>query len=89
MIKDPKQDSTMIMSLLTFRTKLGVLLQKGFNSDATFANALKESFEAFINSRKSRPAELLAKFIDNKMRQSAKVFKTIQTVCAIGSHNIL
>lgn len=73
LIKDPKKDSTMITSLLNFRTKLNVLLEKGFNNDATFANALKESFEAFVNSRKSRPAELLAKFIDTKMRQSAKV----------------
>ena len=38
------------------------MLQDGFKA------AMKASFEAFINMRQNKPAELLAKHIDRKMR---------------------
>lgn len=62
----------MITSLLTYKNKLDTLLNDCFDNDATFSNTLKDSFETFVNSRKSRPAELLAKFIDARLRASAK-----------------
>lgn len=37
-----------------------------------FTHALKDSFEHFINQRQNRPAELVAKFIDNKLRSGNK-----------------
>ncbi|KAG0174593.1 hypothetical protein DFQ28_005749 [Apophysomyces sp. BC1034] len=72
MIKDPKNDATMVSSLLAYKTKLDGVLSKCFNHDALFANVLKESFETFVNTRRNRPAELVAKFIDNKLRASSK-----------------
>ncbi|ORY92144.1 Cullin family-domain-containing protein [Syncephalastrum racemosum] len=72
LIKDPSRDSTMITSLLTYKNKLDTVLKDCFDNDASFANTLKDSFETFVNSRKSRPAELLAKFIDARLRASTK-----------------
>ncbi|KAG2216875.1 hypothetical protein INT45_009406 [Circinella minor] len=72
LIKDPKQDARMITSLLTYKTKLDEIVHDCFDNDDMFLNALKESFEAFVNSRRSKPAELLAKFIDSKLRASSK-----------------
>ena len=33
-----------------------------------FANSLKEAFESFINQRQNKPAELIAKYLDGRMR---------------------
>lgn len=63
----------MITSLLSYKSKIDIILNECFSNDPAFANSLKESFETFINSRKSKPAELLAKFIDNKLRSTQKV----------------
>jgi cullin-4 len=60
----------MINSLLKFKKKIDNILKNCFNDDALLTNALKESFESFINSRGNKPAELLAKFIDSKLRVS-------------------
>ena len=37
------------------------VLQKSFASEESFSHVLKESFEAVVKDKKSRPAELLAK----------------------------
>ncbi|KAI9267908.1 Cullin family-domain-containing protein [Phascolomyces articulosus] len=72
LIRDPKQDARMITSLLGYKAKLDEIVRDCFNNDEMFLNALKESFEAFVNSRRAKPAELLAKFIDSKLRASSK-----------------
>ena len=40
----------------------------GDNDD--FKYTVKESFENFINTRRNKPAELIAKFVDRKLRAS-------------------
>lgn len=67
-MQDPKSDQTMIISLLKFKKKIDRVLKECFNNDVSFVNILKESFEYFINTRGNKPAELLAKFIDSKLR---------------------
>ncbi|KAF7731994.1 hypothetical protein EC973_007099 [Apophysomyces ossiformis] len=72
MIKDPKQDAAMVPCLLDYKAKLDNILANCFHNDTLFANVLKESFETFVNTRRNRPAELVAKFIDSKLRASSK-----------------
>ncbi|KAI9493546.1 ubiquitin-protein ligase, cullin 4 [Zychaea mexicana] len=72
LIRDPKQDTRMITSLLQYKSKLDEIVRDCFCSDDMFLHALKESFEGFVNSRRAKPAELLAKFIDSKLRASSK-----------------
>eukprot|EP00163_Fabomonas_tropica_P030098 TRINITY_DN6688_c0_g1_i14.p1 TRINITY_DN6688_c0_g1~~TRINITY_DN6688_c0_g1_i14.p1 ORF type:complete len:450 (+),score=116.75 TRINITY_DN6688_c0_g1_i14:151-1350(+) len=62
----------MVPDLLDYKAKLTALLSTAFHSDPTFTNAMKESFESFINARQMKPAELLAKFIDMKLRSGNK-----------------
>ncbi len=33
---------------------------------------MKESFEAFINIRQNKPAEMIAKFVDSKLKSGNK-----------------
>lgn len=73
LIKNPASDSTMIVDILNLKKKLDNIVQVCFENDMPFQNALKESFEHFINTRANKPAELLAKFIDSKLKNPLKV----------------
>ena len=62
------QDKQMVQSLLDLKDKLDVVLLKAFNKEERFTYALKNSFEYFINTRQNRPAEMLAKYVDQLLR---------------------
>ncbi|CAO3657561.1 unnamed protein product [Mucor hiemalis] len=72
LIKNPENDQDMIMNLINFKRKLDHVLQNCFDNDTLFQNAVKESFEHLINTRGNKPAELLAKFIDSKLKPVPK-----------------
>uniref|UniRef100_A0A8C7E5S1 Cullin-4B n=1 Tax=Naja naja TaxID=35670 RepID=A0A8C7E5S1_NAJNA len=55
---NPEKDKTMVQELLDFKDK--------------FVNAMKEAFETFINKRPNKPAELIAKYVDSKLRAGNK-----------------
>ncbi|CAO3695339.1 unnamed protein product [Rhizopus microsporus] len=72
LIKDPKKDASMVSSLLDFKKELDQILQNCFQNDTTFTNALKEGFEYFINTRQNKPAEMIAKYLDTRLKAPAK-----------------
>ena len=43
-----------------------------FSSYDQFIVSMKEAFESFINIRQNKPAELIAKFVDSKLRAGNK-----------------
>merc|ERR1712168_778286 len=43
-----------------------------FGRNESFINAMNEAFEAFINRRPNKPAELIAKYVDSKLRAGNK-----------------
>ncbi|KAI8365993.1 cullin [Radiomyces spectabilis] len=71
MVSDPSRDAAMVPSLLKYKAKLDDIVNKSFNNDVSFINTMKESFETFINMRRNKPAEMVAKFIDSKLRKKA------------------
>ena len=58
----------MVELLLGFKNRLDEALEQALNRNESFAAAQKESFENFINQRQNKPAELIAKYIDSKLR---------------------
>ena len=68
---NPEKDNQMIQELLDFKEKLDET-NVCWNYNEKFLNALKDSFEHFINQRPNKPAELIAKYIDNKLRAGNK-----------------
>ncbi|RHY31676.1 hypothetical protein DYB32_003258 [Aphanomyces invadans] len=62
----------MVASLLSFKADLDDILQSAFDLDQTFAHALKGAMEQAVNAKASRPAELIAKFVDAKLRTGNK-----------------
>lgn len=71
-ISDPEKDAEMVSILLEFKAKLDQVQSDSFFNNESFANSLKEAFENFINFRQNKPAELIAKFIDAKLRMGNK-----------------
>lgn len=68
---NPEKDNVMIQELLDFKEKLDIT-SECWNNNEKFLHALKDSFEHFINQRANKPAELIAKYIDNKLRSGNK-----------------
>jgi cullin-4 len=58
--------------LLDLKARLDVIWEESFSKNDSFSNTLKDAFEHLINLRQNRPAELIAKFIDSKLRAGNK-----------------
>jgi cullin-4 len=71
-VMDAERDKVMVQQLLDLKARLDAVLRESFHSNPEFAYALKDAFEASINARRTRPAELLAEFIDAKLRSGNK-----------------
>ncbi|KAG8229663.1 hypothetical protein J437_LFUL008596 [Ladona fulva] len=69
---DPEKDKTMVQELLDFKDKMDNVVTTCFRKNEKFTNSLKEAFEHFINQRANKPAELIAKFVDSKLRAGNK-----------------
>nr|CAI5853256.1 unnamed protein product [Callosobruchus analis] len=69
---DPEKDKTMVQELLDFKDCMDNIVVVCFNRNEKFGNSLKEAFEHFINQRTNKPAELIAKFVDYKLRAGNK-----------------
>lgn len=68
MIADPAREKTLIDDLLQLHDKMDDVHKCAFGSQEAFRVVLKSSFEFFINLKQGRPAELLARFVDKKMK---------------------
>lgn len=63
----------MVEELLKFKLGLDEIVNNCFQNSDLFLNVLKECFEAFINTRQNKPAELVAKYLDLRLRSGNKV----------------
>uniref|UniRef100_A0A3B4CWM0 Cullin family profile domain-containing protein n=1 Tax=Pygocentrus nattereri TaxID=42514 RepID=A0A3B4CWM0_PYGNA len=69
---NPEKDKTMVQELLDFKDKVDSIIDVCFMKNEKFVNAMKEAFETFINKRPNKPAELIAKYVDSKLRAGNK-----------------
>jgi len=72
MVSDPERERLLVEQLLQFKERLDRILNGAFANNEQFGHSLKEAFETFINSRQNRAAELVARFIDAKLRSGNK-----------------
>lgn len=68
---DTANDASMIASLLDLKLSLDAITTDAFDSAPAACDAVKKSFESFINKRQNRPAELVAKYFDSTLRKKA------------------
>ncbi|XP_067136067.1 LOW QUALITY PROTEIN: cullin-4B [Centruroides vittatus] len=71
-VTNPEKDKTMVQELLDFKDQMDTIVNYCFQRNEKFVNSLKEAFEHFINQRPNKPAELIAKFVDSKLRTGNK-----------------
>nr|BAB08502.1 cullin [Arabidopsis thaliana] len=71
-VMDEEKDKDMVQSLLDFKASLDIIWEESFYKNESFGNTIKDSFEHLINLRQNRPAELIAKFLDEKLRAGNK-----------------
>jgi len=71
-VVNPEKDKEMVSDLLEFKDKLDIIMVRCFDGNEAFIVSMKEAFESFINIRQNKPAELIAKFVDSKLRAGNK-----------------
>uniref|UniRef100_A0A8C5QQG3 Cullin family profile domain-containing protein n=1 Tax=Leptobrachium leishanense TaxID=445787 RepID=A0A8C5QQG3_9ANUR len=71
-VVNPEKDKDMVQELLDFKDKVDHIIDVCFLKNEKFVNTMKESFEKFINRRANKPAELIAKYVDSKLRSGNK-----------------
>ncbi|GJT84981.1 putative cullin protein, neddylation [Tanacetum coccineum] len=71
-VTDEEKEKDMVSSLLEFKLSLDKIWEDSFSKNDVFSNTIKEAFEHLINLRQNRPAELIAKFLDEKLRAGNK-----------------
>lgn len=67
-----ENDSQMVQKVLDFKDELDVIITEGFGNAAALAESQRQAFEQFLNSRDNRPAELIAKFVDARLRSGGE-----------------
>lgn len=71
-IMDEEKDKDLVASLLEFKASLDRIWEESFSKNEAFSNTIKDAFEHLINLRQNKPAELIAKFLDEKLRAGNK-----------------
>ncbi|KAK4491577.1 hypothetical protein RD792_002329 [Penstemon davidsonii] len=71
-VMDDEKDKDMVSGLLEFKANLDRIWEESFSKNEAFSNTIKDAFEHLINLRQNRPAELIAKFVDEKLRAGNK-----------------
>nr|CAB3234744.1 cullin-4A [Phallusia mammillata] len=71
-VMDSNADATMVQDLLDLKEKLDNIVNTCFDKDAKFIHGLQRAFESSVNKRQNKPAELIAKYVDQRMRSGNK-----------------
>lgn len=79
---DEKAQDDMVVKLLTLKRQLDHIWKISFNRNQDLSHGMRECFEAFMNKNKksastwgtdnSKPAEMIAKYVDRLLRGGAK-----------------
>ncbi|KAJ1902141.1 hypothetical protein LPJ66_000230 [Kickxella alabastrina] len=73
LVQAPELNVTLVTELLALKQRLDIILSKSFRNNASLMYTLSESFGEFINTRRNKPAQLVAKFIDQCLRSGSKI----------------
>jgi len=71
-VQDAEKDKVMVKELLSIKQRVDTVLKDAFASNRDVWFAVKTAFEEAINARQNRPAELIAKFVDQQLRSGNK-----------------
>ncbi|KAI6221399.1 CULLIN-2 domain-containing protein [Aphelenchoides fujianensis] len=72
MVLDTKRDETLVQDLIKLKAQLDKTIEVCFENNEKFIQGERDAFNSFINARANKPAELIAKFMDSKLRLGNK-----------------
>jgi len=72
LVMPEEKDVDMVNNLLNFKDSLDRICAQAFDSNRDFSYAVKQAWESFVNERENKPAELMARYIDEKLRTGSK-----------------
>lgn len=67
-VRKTDNEKTMVQELVDFKDKLDNIVENYFSGNQNFYEVIRNTFVKFINFKQSKPAQLLAKYIDVKLR---------------------
>ena len=70
-VKDETREKDMVIRLLSLKSAADDAVHKAFDGGEAFVATAREAFEHFVNARANKPPELIAKFVDSKLRASS------------------
>lgn len=71
-VMESEKDEMMIERLLEYKSTIDQIVAQAFKGDEAFRQTQKDNFETFVNKRQNKPAELIAKFLDSRLRSGNK-----------------
>jgi len=71
-VMHPEKDAHMVDDLLALRAKIAKIISGSFQANEQYTNKIKIAFDTFINARPNKPAEMIAKYFDSKLRTGYK-----------------
>ncbi|KAM0790651.1 hypothetical protein ACM66B_004511 [Microbotryomycetes sp. NB124-2] len=71
-VLDKEADDKMVDRLVDLRRQSVTIVKDCCDNELSFASAISTAYQTFINKRENKPAEQMAKFIDQKMRSGNK-----------------
>uniref|UniRef100_A0A7S4K5Q3 Cullin family profile domain-containing protein n=1 Tax=Paramoeba aestuarina TaxID=180227 RepID=A0A7S4K5Q3_9EUKA len=71
LVTDKERDSTLVQSVLEMKRKLDTIHTSAFDKNELFRSSIRDGLEHFLNLRGDRTSELVAKFVDSKLRAGA------------------
>lgn len=71
-LADDDTTKSQITELVDFRVKQDMIIDKALGKDKLFLGNLKETWERVMNARVNQTAEMLAKYVDAKLRKGEK-----------------
>ena len=58
-MSDAEREKTMVHELLELKSKVDGIIEKAFKNSQLFQGVVREGFEAVVNRRQNKPAELI------------------------------
>ncbi|GMR31866.1 hypothetical protein PMAYCL1PPCAC_02061 [Pristionchus mayeri] len=71
-VMDTNREKEMVPDLIKFKNKMDTIASECYGNHERMVQSLKDSFDYCVNTRQNKPAELIAKYIDMKLRSGNK-----------------
>ncbi|TKR80029.1 hypothetical protein L596_014165 [Steinernema carpocapsae] len=72
MVCDESREQSLVQDLMSFKDRLDAIVKDCFDTSDKFKQCEKDAFDYFINQKQMRPAQLIAKFMDVRLRAGNK-----------------